>query len=200
MHVFGRELSVAEAIKIVEADNAFYSRSGGGLTISGGEPLMQPAFTLALIKEAKKRHIDATIETCGLADWQHLADVARHLKLILFDIKSMDAEKHKVFTGVSNERILANFKRLRSEFPDLHILVRIPLIPGLNDTEEEIAAILGFLQGMPNVSYELLPYHRMGQSKYEFLGRSYPMADIKLNDERAKELKDWARTHYAGAK
>jgi pyruvate formate lyase activating enzyme len=200
MHVFGREMSVAEVIKIVEADNAFYSRSGGGLTISGGEPLMQPAFTLELIKESLRRRIDVTIETCGFADWQHLAEVARHLKLILFDIKSLNAEKHKSYTGVSNERILANFKRLRSEFPDLHILVRIPLIPGLNDTEEEIAEILGFLQGMQNITYELLPYHRMGQSKYEFLGRPYPMADVKLGDERAKALKDWARATYPGAK
>lgn len=200
MHIFGKTMSIDEVLRVVEADNAFYSRSGGGMTISGGEPLMQPAFTLALIKEAQRRRIDVTIETCGLADWQYLADVARHLKLILFDIKSLNAEKHKAFTGVSNERILANFRRLRSEFPELHILVRIPLIPGLNDTEEEIADILGFLQGMPNLNYELLPYHRMGQSKYEFLGRSYPMADIKLGDDRAKELKDWARANYVGAK
>ena len=200
MHVFGKDMTVAEAISIVESDNAFYSRSGGGLTISGGEPFMQPEFTIALLKEAQKRRLDATIETCGFADWANLAAAARYLKLILFDIKTINAEKHKDFTGVSNELILANFVRLRAEFPDLHILVRIPLIPGLNDTEDEIAGILDFIQDMPNTTYELLPYHRMGQSKYEFLGRDYPMSEIKLSDERAKELKEWAKARYPGGK
>lgn len=200
MHIFGKTMNVAEVLRIVEADNAFYSRSGGGMTVSGGEPLMQPDFTIELIKEAKKRHIDATIETCGFADWSNLEKVARHLRLILFDIKSINAEKHKAFTGVTNELILDNFQRMRENFPDLHILVRIPLIPGLNDSEAEIGEILSFIKNAPKVTYELLPYHRMGQSKYEFLGRSYPMADIKLSDERAKALKDWARANYAGAK
>jgi pyruvate formate lyase activating enzyme len=200
MHIFGKSMTVAEVLKMVEADNAFYSRSGGGLTVSGGEPLMQAQFTLALVKEAQKRRIDATIETCGFTDWANLAAVAKHLKLILFDIKTINAEKHKAYTGVSNELILANFLRLRAEFPDLHILARIPVIPGLNDTEDEIAEILNFIQDMPNVAYELLPYHRMGQSKYEFLGRDYPMSEIKLNDERAKALKEWAKANYPGGK
>jgi pyruvate formate lyase activating enzyme len=200
MHIFGKMMTVLEVLKIVETDNVFYSRSGGGLTVSGGEPLMQADFTEELIKEAKRRHIDATIETCGFAEWDNLQRVVRHLRLVLFDIKTLNAEKHKMYTGVSNDVIMENFLRMRSQFPDLHVLVRIPLIPGLNDTEKEIGEILTFIQDLPHVSYELLPYHRMGQSKYAFLGRAYPMADVKLSDDRAKALKEWAREHYAGAK
>lgn len=200
MHLFGKTMSVSEVLTDVESDSAFYSRSGGGLTISGGEPLLQHGFTMALLEEAKKRRIDATIETCGLADWEALAGAAQYLKLILFDIKSVNPEKHKAFTGVSNEIILKNFKLLRQTFPQLAILARIPLIPGFNDSEKELGEILEFLRGMLNVTYEILPYHRMGQSKYQFLGRDYPMGDEKLSDDKAKELKAWAKTHYPGGK
>jgi pyruvate formate lyase activating enzyme len=198
MHVFGQYMSVGEVLKIVEADSVFYARSGGGLTISGGEPLMQPEFTLALLREARRLHIDSTVETCGFADWAILKEVGRHLKLILFDIKSMNNTKHKTVTGVSNELILGNFRKLRDAFPKLQILARIPLIPGLNDTEEEIGAILSFIKIMKNVSCELLPYHRIGQSKYKFLGREYCMAGVKLSDEKAQLLQDYVRANYAG--
>jgi pyruvate formate lyase activating enzyme len=198
MHVFGKYMTINEVLKIVEADSAFYARSDGGLTISGGEPLMQPEFTLALLREARRRHIDTTVETCGFADWAILEEIGGHLKFILFDIKTMNDEKHRAFTGVSNELILNNFRKLRDTFPQLHILARIPLIPGLNDSEEEIAEILSFLQGMKNVSCELLPYHRIGQSKYEFLGRDYTMAGVKLSDEKAQSLKDYVSANYAG--
>ncbi len=197
IHVFGNSMSVTEVINIVEADSAFYARSGGGLTISGGEPLMQHEFTLALLIEARRRHIDATVETCGFAEWDILEQVGSHLKFILFDIKSMNDTKHRTFTGVSNELILDNFRKLRDTFPQLHILARIPLIPGLNDSEEEIAEIISFIKGMKNISCELLPYHRIGQSKYEFLGRDYSMAGVKLSDEKAQSLKDYVIAHFA---
>jgi pyruvate formate lyase activating enzyme len=197
IHVFGNSMSVAEVINIVEADSAFYARSGGGLTISGGEPLMQHEFTLALLIESRRRHIDATVETCGFAEWAILEEVGRHLKFILFDIKSMNDTKHRAFTGVSNELILYNFRKLRDTFPQLHILARVPLIPGLNDSEEEIAEILSFIKGMKNMSCELLPYHRIGRSKYEFLGRDYSMGDVKLSDEKAQSLKDYVSAHFS---
>ncbi len=197
LHIFGTHMSVPEVLKIVEADSAFYARSGGGLTISGGEPLMQPEFTLALLREARRRHIDCTIETCGFADWGVLEEVGRHLNFILFDIKTMNDTKHKNFTGVSNELILKNFRKLRAAFPQLHILARIPLIPGLNDSEEEIGEILSFIKGMKKVSCELLPYHRIGKSKYEFLGRDYCMAEAKLSDEKVRSLKDYVAAKCA---
>ena len=189
LHTFGSQMTVQEVIKVVEADRAFYTRSGGGMTVSGGEPLMQSDFTVALLKEAKKHRIATTIETSGYADWAKLEEVARLLKFIIFDIKHMDDAKHREFTGVSNVLILENFARLRSSFPDLEILVRTPIIPGFNDSEEAVSKVIEFIKDMPNVKYEILPYHPLGQSKYGFLGRDFPMGEIKLTDEKFKSLK-----------
>lgn len=194
LHTFGKVMTVNEVLKTVEADNIFYARSGGGLTLSGGEPLSQGDFAFELIKEAKKRRIDATVETCGYVDWSQLERIAPYLKTILYDIKSMDDAKHKEYTGVSNKVILENFVKLRNQFPHLHILVRTPVVPGFNDSEADIAAIVDFLKDMPNVSLEILPYHRMGQQKYGYLGRDYKMADVKLSEEKTKVLREIANT------
>ncbi|HWR42009.1 (2S)-3-sulfopropanediol dehydratase activating enzyme [Sporomusa sp.] len=188
LHTFGRQMNVADIVKVVEADSAFYMRSGGGLTISGGEPLMQADFVIDILKEAKKRRIDATIETCGYALWDDLRRVGDYLKTIIFDIKSMNSDKHKEFTGVNNDSILANLTALRITFPQLHILVRTPVIPGFNDSEADIGAILNYIEGWPNISYELLPYHRLGQQKYKYLGRDYSMEAAQLNEEKMKML------------
>jgi len=189
LHAFGKQMSVEDVIKAVEADRAFYTRSGGGMTVSGGEPLLQSDFTVALLNVAKKHRIGTTIETSGYADWSKLEAVARLLKLIIFDIKHMDDAKHREFTGVSNVLILDNFTRLRNSFPDLEILVRTPIIPGFNDSEEAVSQIINFIKDMPNLKYEILPYHPLGQSKYGFLGRDFPMGEIKLTDEKFKALK-----------
>jgi pyruvate formate lyase activating enzyme len=200
LHTFGNQMSVQEVIKAVEADSAFYTRSGGGLTVSGGEPLMQSEFTVALLKEAKKHRINVTIETSGYAEWSKLEEVAQLLKLIIFDIKHIDEEKHREFTGVSNALILNNFKMLRETFPELEILVRTPVIPGFNDSEEELSKIIGFIKDLPNVKYEILPYHPLGQSKYGFLGRDFPMGDVKLSDEKFKSLKVYVQQAMAGSR
>ena len=192
MHIFGVERKVAEIIKIVEKDSAFYSRSGGGMTLSGGEPLMQAEFVVELLREAKKRRIHTAMETCGYAEWPKLEEVCYYLDTILYDIKTIDPGKHKEFTGISNELILENFLKLRRAFPKLEVFARTPLVPGFNDTEKEIGAILEFIQELPSVKYELLPYHRMGQSKYQFLDREFLMGDVKLNDNKAAELKEFA--------
>jgi len=196
LHAFGKEMTVKEIFDQVESDAIFYSRSGGGITISGGEPLSQAAFSLELVKEAKKRRINSAIETCGFGRWEDLEAIAGHLKVVLFDIKSMDEQKHTEFTGVSNKIILENFQRLTKSFPDLPVIVRIPTIPDLNDTEAELERIFTFVKDIPGITCELLPYHRMGQSKYEFLGREYPMGQARLEDERSKALKSWAKATY----
>ena len=198
LHTFGSVMTVADVLKTVEADSIFYARSGGGLTLSGGEPLAQGEFAYEIIKEAKKRRVDATIETCGFVDWSQLERVAPYLKIILFDLKSMNDDKHKEFTGVSNQLILENFVKLRNSFPNLHILVRTPVIPGFNDTDDDIAAIVNFIKDMPNVSYEILPYHRMGQQKYTYLSREYRLQDVKLSEERAVALKALAQSLKGG--
>ena len=192
MHIFGSRMGVDEIIKTVERDSAFYSRSGGGLTVSGGEPLTQAGFVVELLKEAKRRRINTAMETCGCADWDSLEAACRYLDTILFDIKTVDPVKHKEYTGAGNEMILDNLINIRNAFPKLDILVRTPLSPSFNDTEEDVAGIVDFIRDIPDVRYELLPYHRMGLSKYQFLGREYPMGDIKLDEKKAQELKEFA--------
>jgi pyruvate formate lyase activating enzyme len=182
LNVYGCTLSVAEVIAEVERDDVFYARSGGGMTLSGGEPMRQPEFALALLHEARRRHIDTAMETCGCCEWEPLAEACALLNALLFDVKHMDAERHRVFTGSSNVRILENLDRLCEAFPELPKRVRTPVIPGFNDRVEDIRAIADHLRGRPGVTYELLPYHRMGQPKYEYLGREYALVEAVLDE------------------
>ena len=193
MHVFGSMMSVEEVLKAVERDSAFYSRSGGGLTVSGGEPLVQDDFVIALLKEAKRRRINTAMETCGAAEWSCLEKACHYLDTLLFDIKSVNSAKHSQFTGAGNETILENLRKVRNVFPGLKVLVRTPLVPDFNDTEEEVGDIVGFLGELAAVDYEILPYHRMGSSKYQFLGREYLMGEVKLDEEKSKALTEFAK-------
>lgn len=197
LHVFGKHMTVSEILKAAEADGVFYSRSGGGITLSGGEPLVQGGFTIAILKEARRRRINTAMETCGLGDWETLVEAGKYLNTIIFDIKNMDAEKHAEFTGAGNELILTNFTRLCRAFPALPKLVRTPVIPGFNDNEQDIEAIADFLAGRPYVNYELLAYHRLGQPKYQYLGRDYSLGDSKLNESKFKVLQEIAKTRLA---
>lgn len=196
LNVYGETMTVEQIMSKVEEDSAFYSRSGGGLTLGGGEPLHQPEFALALLKEARRRRINTAMETCGFCRYEDLRTAAENLNTMLFDIKSMDPEKHKTFTGVSNELILDNFRRLREDLPELPIWVRTPIVPGFNDTVAEVRAILAHIRSLPNVCFEALDYHRMGKPKYEYLGLEFPMADAKLQDERIKEIRTFIRSEF----
>lgn len=191
--VYGEEMTVANVLKKVEEDGVFYHRSGGGMTLSGGEPLMQHEFAHALLREAKRHHVNTTIETCGFYPYEHLQEACRHLDKLIFDIKSVNSAKHKEHTGVSCDLIMKNFSKACEEFPDLPIRVRTPVIPGFNDTEEDILAIREFIPRRPNIEYELLAYHRMGQPKYGYLGRRYALEDAKLDDDRMERLIKIAR-------
>lgn len=194
LSVYGKLMTVDEVLNAVEKDSVFYARSGGGLTISGGEPLNQPEFTIELLKAAKKRRMNTAIETCGYTNWSNLEQAAEFLDTVLLDIKCINESKHKKFTGVSNKIILDNFTKLCEKFPKLNKLVRTPVIPGFNDSEEDIKQIVDFLKGKPNINYELLAYHRFGESKYEYIGRQYPMGDVKLDEEKMKKLRSIAET------
>lgn len=198
LFVYGKKMSIDEVLKEVEKDSVFYSRSGGGMTISGGEPFMQAKFTIELLKEAKRRRINTAIETCGFTDWANIEEAAPYLDTIFYDIKCMDKEKHKEFTGVANDIILENFKKLCTEFSDKKIIARTPVIPGFNDTEEDIKAIIDFIKesGCTNIDYELLPYHRLGKPKYEYLGKEYPYSDVKLDEQKEKILKSLAKSLF----
>ena len=172
IRVEGYRRSVPEVMNTVEQDAVFY-RHIGGLTVSGGEPLMQGNFLLELLQEAKVRKIHTAMETCGFSDYAVLKQAAALLDTILYDIKSLNDVQHQKYTGQSNAVILKNFERLCDDFPTLPKQVRTPVIPGFNDSVEDIGEICKYLKGKPGVSFEPLPYHRYGAGKYAMLGRQY---------------------------
>jgi pyruvate formate lyase activating enzyme len=197
LDIFGELKSVADIMKVVETDSVFYARSGGGLTLGGGEPLSQGDFALSILKEAKLRRVNTSIETCGQTSWETLENCAKYLDTILYDIKCIDSKKHEKFTGVSNELILENFEKLCAAFPNTPKVVRTPVVPGFNDTQDDITQIMEFIKGKLGVKFEILPYHRMGQAKYEFLGREYPMAGVQPRDEKIAALKKMTQNWFA---
>ncbi len=184
----GREVTIDEVLEEVEADRKFYEHSEGGLTVSGGEPMAQPEFTIPLLIEAGKRYIHRSMETCGMAPSAVMEEVARNLDVLYIDVKLHDPVKHKEWTGAGNERILENLYLARKVRPDLKIRVRTPVIPGVNDNEEELKEISRIARDV-GAEYEILKYHRLGVSKYEGLGRVYPMGEVTLSEERFEELK-----------
>ena len=187
---YGEERTVADVMKRVEEDDVFYTRSGGGLTVSGGEPLAQPDFTLALLSEAKKARLHTTIETCGQYATEHLDKACHLLSSLIFDVKCLDPVKHREYTGGnSNEQILKNLHYVFEHFPDLPVLVRTPVIPGFNDNEEEIMAIRRMLPDRPNVHYEVLTYHRLGLPKYGYIDRPWLMGEVKADEAFMKTLR-----------
>jgi pyruvate formate lyase activating enzyme len=195
LHVFGETKTVDEVMTEVIKDEIFYSDSGGGITVSGGEPLSQGDFTYELLKKAGENGIHRCMETTGFAHYETLSRIARELDYLLMDIKCINEEVHKKYTGVSNQVILENVKRLRAEFPHLPIQIRTPVIPGVNDSEEAISAVSEFVAAMPNTRYELLRYHRLGEPKYESLHRVYPLGEKELSEERFKEFQSYEFNH-----
>ena len=174
----GREMDVDEVMAEVAKDVPFYRRSGGGVTVSGGEPAAQPEFTAALLANCRRRGISTAVETCGYAPWETLATIAESLDEALYDVKHMDPVEHRRLTGVSNELILDNLRRL-AETP-VDVIVRVPVVTGYNYSESNLAATADFvaeLQGKRRV--ELLPYHGYGTPKYQRIGRSYSLAGLE---------------------
>jgi pyruvate formate lyase activating enzyme len=171
--VEGEQKTADEILDWVEKDAPFYNHGNGGLTLSGGEPLSQGDFLIHLLKKAKQRRLNVAMETCGYGEYALLREVAGYLDVLLFDIKSLDREKHIACTGKSNDLILHNFERLCADFPGLDKWVRTPVIPGFNDAPEDVRDILAFLHHRPNVRFKALPYHRFGEEKYRALGRPY---------------------------
>lgn len=190
--IYGKMMSVKEVMDIVEKDMNFYSRSGGGVTFSGGEPLMQKSFLMAALKEAQKRSIHTAIETSGYGDWENIAEIFSFLDYVLIDLKHIDDQKHKRYTGVSNKKILDNLKHLHATFPNKEIHVRTPVIPTFNDTDEELMAIRKFVtHNLPNARYELLKYHSFGRNKYDFIGKQCVLdKTLEISDDSFQHFKD----------
>jgi pyruvate formate lyase activating enzyme len=180
LYMYGTRMTVDKVLDEVEKDSSFYRSSGGGMTVSGGECMLQPEFTAALLDGAHKRGFNTAIETACNVPWRFIEQVLPHVDTMLHDHKLSIPERHKKWTGVDNTRILDNFKRAYETFPDIDFIARTPLIPGVNADEEHIRAVLAFIRPHKNViDYELLPYHRFGLGKYEFLGRIYELNDYK---------------------
>jgi len=169
-------------MKIIETDSSYYWRSGGGITISGGEPLMQPFFVAELLKECRHRGIQTAIETSGYFDINdaNVSTALSYTNLVFYDIKLMDKTQHKVLTGVNNNVILENFLYLSKNFPQVSMIVRTPIIPNLTSSIANIIEIIDFIYMARNVvDYELLPYHSFGQTKYAQLGRIYSLPNVR---------------------
>lgn len=190
-HVIGKVMDSDEVIKEAGKDRAFFDTSGGGITLSGGEPLMQGEFAIEILKKAKQEGLHTCIETCGCVPGEVFEKAAAYLDYLIMDIKLINEAKHIQSTGGSNRQILENLTRVRKKYPYLPIKVRTPLIPGVNNTREDIQEIIEFLKDKA-VEYELLKYHRLGLPKYDSLNRLYPMGDTDLAPNEYELMKEFA--------
>ncbi|MGG8471656.1 glycyl-radical enzyme activating protein [Rahnella sp. PAMC25617] len=182
----GKRMTVADVMRELQKEENLYRRSGGGITLSGGEPLAQPAFARELLKACKEKGWHTAIETTGFTTPEVIADVFPYVDLALTDIKAINPAIHLANTGIENSQILENL--LRISFLTKTI-VRIPVIPGVNDNPEEIHNIAEFARLMSNVdTLHLLPYHSFGENKYGLLGRIYPMGEADSIAESKMEL------------
>ncbi len=179
LQLVGRKMGVDEVLAEVEKDRAFYRRSGGGITIGGGEPLVQLEFTTDLLKAAQELYLHTAIETCGHIPWQYFEEVLRHVDLLQIDLKHMNPEKHKELTGKTNQLIIENLKKVLSVKEPEDVIIRIPVIPGCNDSVENITQSVGFVAESGFKQIELIPYHRMGVSKYSQYGMVYPLVEVE---------------------
>lgn len=184
----GTKMTVEQVIKELKKDATNYRRSGGGITLSGGEPLVQSEFAREILKASKAQGWHTAIETTGYADENVIKDVIPHVDLALMDIKNTDSNIHEEYTGVSNERILNNAK-LVSQLTNM--VVRVPVIPDFNSSEKSISDICRFSKTLSSVKIiHLLPYHTYGENKYDLLGRAYKMKDSrKLEEIEIEKLK-----------
>ncbi len=191
----GYDTTVGEVIKEIKKDMPYYRRSGGGVTLSGGESLLQPEFAVALLKSCHELGINTAIETTGFQKFEVIKEYLPHLDYILMDIKHTNDAKHKEFTTKSNALVLENARKIAESGANLTI--RVPVIPGFNDTESEIMQIAKFAKSLPGINeLHLLPYHRMGEDKYTWLGREYQLKGVVPpdNDEMEKLLMAAAKT------
>ncbi len=186
--LLGRRMTVGEVLEIVLKDRAFYRKSGGGITLSGGEPTAQAEFGVELLHACHCAGLGTAMETCGYTSFPVLAGMARHVDELLYDLKHMDREAHRRMTGVPNDLILGNLERLDAH--GIAVVVRVPVIPGLNDSRENLMATAAFVAKLSSVrAIELLPYHNYGSAKYRHCGREYALPDLTLPDrDRLQKL------------
>lgn len=181
-----KTMSVREVMAEIEKDLVFYDESGGGVTFSGGEAFMQPVFLLELLKECRKKEIHTTLETCGYVNLELLQTMSAYVDLFLYDVKLLDSRKHQSVTGVPNELIVANLRWLAEHHR--RVIVRVPIIPGINDDQETLQQIGEFVASLKRITeLHLLPYHKAGADKYQRLGRTYQLPDLQSPDNERME-------------
>ena len=179
--ISGREVPVEEVCSIVEKDMSYYRNSGGGVTVSGGEPTFRPEFLLELLSKLREMGIHICLDTCGFAAWDILKEAVKLVDLVLMDNKHMDTKIHKKLTGVKNELILENTEKVANL--GVPVIIRVPLIPGLNDSDENISQLGQFMKDCNLPRVDLLPYHRFSLSKHQALGNSYMLEDLSNPEE-----------------
>jgi len=186
LELVGRQVTCEELVREVGKDSPFYRRSGGGVTLGGGEPTLQHEFVLEFLERCKRQHLHTVMETCGFVSWRHLEEILEHLDLLYLDIKHMDAVVHETITGVSNQSILRNAERASALRP---LIVRIPVVPGYNDADENILLTAEFAKALGDnlQRIELLPYHGLGVQTYAELGREYSLREVSPPDARHME-------------
>jgi pyruvate formate lyase activating enzyme len=186
----GKWISAKEVFEEIKRDGIFYERSGGGVTLSGGEPLAQPEFATSILRLCKGAYIHTALETCGHVKWGIFEEVLKFVDLLLYDFKHMDPVKHKKYTGVSNRLILDNARRASHKL-SIPMWARIPVIPGYNDSAENIEATAKFIAaelGNCVKRVSLLPYHRLGETKFERLEVNYSVSTSPPSEEHLQEL------------
>jgi len=187
--LIGKCMTAEEAFVEVEKDALFYRNSGGGVTVGGGEPTTQPRFLVEFLKKCHEKGIHTALDTSGYVKWKTMEEILEHVDLVLYDIKQIDPAKHADYSGVSNELILENASRICSK--GIPIIVRVPVIPGYTDGEQNIRDIMEFVCGLESVAtVDLLPFHRLGEPKYKKLDRNYEFEGTQPpTDEYMQKLK-----------
>jgi pyruvate formate lyase activating enzyme len=181
--VAGKTMSAAEVLEEIGRDVIFFDQSGGGVTFSGGEPLCQPVFLEALLRGCRERRIHTAIETCGAAPRQTLLRAAALADLVLYDVKLINERRHRQYTGAGNRNVLENLRALMATHRA--VIVRVPVVPGINDSAEDRRELREFLVEAAPGQVELLPYHSTGAEKYRRLGREYRMEGTPAPDDAA---------------
>ena len=182
LQMIGERVESNALVTSLLRDRIFFDESGGGVTISGGERLVQAPFVTDVLRRLRAEGVHTALDTCGFGPWSHLRDAAEYADLVLFDLKLMDPARHEAATGVSNEGILDNLRALAA----VHraIWIRVPVIPGVNDDDENIEATADFLRSLPGIrQVDLLPFHPTGEPKFARLGLHYPLHDTATPDK-----------------
>lgn len=186
-------MSLEQVLEIVLKDELFYRNSGGGVTASGGEPTSQPEFLKKLFAACKERVIHTTLDTSGYVAWPVLEEILKYVDLVYYDLKHLDPERHREITGVDNELILSNAVMISQS--NIPMVIRLPMIPGLNDSIENLKATASFVARLKIERADILPFHTLGRKKYDCLAMTYRLGDLKpyTQEEVAEIVKTLSR-------